>query len=306
MRVRPGTAVLCVALVVGLASCGGGGNDPLATGSSSSSGSGGRGFVIGSADFSESVLLAELYAGAVQKKGVEASVKHRIGAREIYLKALEDGSIQAIPEYTGALALYYKKDFAETEPKKVLDGLTGLLPQNLQLLTPSAAEDKDSLTVTRETAEKYQLKKVSDLVGKADEMVLGGPDEIKNRPHSPEGLKRVYGITFKQLRTPLAGQAAVTALKNGQIQAANIFTTDPSIRANDFVVLEDDKRIFGTQNVVPLLVKKSVTPQITEALNGVSAKLTTSELQELMSKVDLEKQDPKKVAQEWLGKHGLG
>lgn len=308
-RSRPLAVGAALALTLGLTACGSGSNNPLATttsgGGGSSSAAAGS-VVVGSADFSESVLLAEVYAGALKTKGINASTKPRIGSREIYLKALEDGSIQLIPEYTGALALNYKKDFAETEPEKVYEGLKGVLPADLQVLARSSAEDKDSITVTKETAEKHQLKTMSDLSAKAGELTLGAPDEFKTRAQGIPGLAKVYGITFKQVRTPLGGQAAVTALKNGQIQAANIFTTDPSIKANGFVVLEDDKRLFGTQNVVPLIAKKAATPEVTAALDAVSAKLTTEELRTLMGKVDLDKQDPAKVAADWLTAQGIG
>lgn len=302
--------VTAAAFALGLSACGGGSNNPLATTSSSSSGTGsatgGGSVVVGSADFSESVLLAEVYAGALKKEGINATTKPRIGSREIYLKALEDGSIQVIPEYTGALALNYNKNFAETEPNKVYEGLKALLPSNLEVLAKSSAEDKDSITVTKETADRLKLTTMSDLAGKAGELTLGAPDEFKTRSQGIPGLAKTYGVTFKQVRTPLGGQAAVTALKNGQIQAANIFTTDPSIKANGFVVLEDDKRLFGTQNVVPLVAKAAVTPELTKALDGVSAKLTTEELQTLMGKVDLDKKDPAQVAKEWLTANGLG
>ncbi|MCA0434977.1 MAG: ABC transporter substrate-binding protein [Austwickia sp.] len=308
---RPILSVLAAAaLTLSLAACGGGTNNPLATttsgGATGATGTGGGAVLVGSADFSESALLAELYAGALKAKGVNASTKLRIGSREAYMKGMQDGSIQVIPEYTGALARFYNKDFAENDPTKTYDALKSLLPADLTVLAKSAAEDKDSITVTKETADRLQLKTMSDLAAKAGDLVLGAPDEFKTRPQGVPGLAQTYGITFKQVRTPLTGQAAVQALKNGQVQAANIFTTDPAITANNFVVLEDDKRLFGTQNVVPLVAKKAVTDTVTAALDGVSAKLTTDELRALVGQVDIDKKDPAAVAKEWLTKNGLG
>lgn len=314
MTLRTTTSIAAVAVLsLGLAACGGGNSNPLATtstssaagGTSTAAGGSGAAVLVGSADFSESALLAELYAGALKAKGVNASTKLRIGSREAYMKGMQDGSIQVIPEYTGALARYYNKDFAENDPAKAYDALKALLPADLTVLDKSAAEDKDSITVTKATADRLSLKTMSDLKAKAGEMVLGAPDEFKTRPQGIPGLTRVYGITFKQVRTPLTGQAAVQALKNDQIQAANIFTTDPAITANNFVVLEDDQHLFGTQNVVPLVAKKAVTDQVTAALNGVSAKLTTDQLRDLVGKVDIDHRDAADVAKEWLGKNGL-
>lgn len=316
-RPRPARAVWATAvgatLVLGLAACGGGTNNPLATTSgagasgttSGTGGSSGAAVLVGSADFTESALLAELYAGALTAKGVNASTRPRIGSREAYMKGMQDGSIQVIPEYTGALARYYNKDFAETDPDKTYAAVKTLVPGELTVLEKSAAEDKDSITVTKETADRFGLTTMSDLTSKAGDMVLGAPDEFKTRPQGVAGLARVYGITFKQVRTPLKGQAAVQALKNGQVQAANIFTTDPAITANNFVVLQDDKRLFGTQNVVPLVAKSAVNDAVTSALNGVSAKLTTDQLRDLVGQVDLDKKDAAAVAKDWLTKNGL-
>ncbi|MCB1239744.1 MAG: glycine/betaine ABC transporter substrate-binding protein, partial [Tetrasphaera sp.] len=155
-RTTTAIALAGVALLA-LTACGSGGSDPLSsssasTGSVGSASAGGGAVVVGSADFSESVLLAEIYAGALKAKGVDASTKTNIGSREIYLKALEDGSVQVVPEYTGALALFYDKSFDKTDPNEVYDALKAALPKNLTVLAKSAAEDNDSIVVTKETA----------------------------------------------------------------------------------------------------------------------------------------------------------
>jgi len=295
------------ALALPLAACGGA-NNPIATSTApapgTSGGSGGGAVVVGSADFSESVLLAEIYAGALKAKGVNVSTKARIGSRETYLRGMTDGSINLIPEYTGALAYFYDKKFAETDPQKVYDGLAKLLPADLVVLKPSAAEDNDSITVSKATADKYKLASIADLAAVAKDLVLGAPPEFKTRPQGIPGLTSTYGVTFKDVKE-LKGQALVQALKNGQVDAANVFTTDPSIPANSFVVLKDDKHLFGTQNVVPLIAKKVATQQVTDTLDAVSAKLTTQDLSALVGKVDVDHQDASAVAKEWLTKNGL-
>lgn len=306
------SAALAVFLlpVLPLAACGGGtdpldsGSAPAASASGASSGTGGPTIKVGAADYSESQILAAIYAGALKAKGVNASASSPIGSREVYLKALGDGSINVMPEYTGSLALYYDKNLTATDPQQVYDALTRLVPPTLTVLKRSAAEDKNSVTVTKETADRLQLAKISDLARKAGELTMGAPPEFKVRAQGAPGLTKVYGFSFKSY-PEMKGQQLVQALKNGQVDAANIFTTDPSIEANDFVVLQDDKMLFVPENVVPLVAKSVATPQVTEALDAVADKLTTEGLRELLTKVDVDKQDVAKVADEWLGANGL-
>ncbi|MFW5472842.1 ABC transporter substrate-binding protein [Knoellia sp. CPCC 206450] len=302
------TAVLALttSAILGLSACGGGG-DPLASESptaSGSSGGGGGSVVVGSADFPESELLAEIYAGALKAKGVDATTKPRIGSREIYLKALEDGSIQAIPEYTGALGFFYDKNFKETDPEKVYSTVEGLLPADFAMLEKSAAEDNDSIVVTKETADSKKLKTIADLKTSASEMSLGAPPEFQKRPQGIPGLQSTYGVTFKSFR-PLTGQGLVQALKNGQVDAANIFTTDPSIAENGFVSLEDTDKLFGSQNIVPL-VAKDQAEQMAPALNAVSKALTTEVIAELLKQTVIDKKDAKDVAAQFLKDNNLG
>lgn len=300
------TAVLALttSAILGLSACGGG-SDPLASDAPSATGSAGGGdVVIGSADFPESELLAEIYAGALKAKGINATTKPRIGSREIYLKALEDGSIQAIPEYTGALGFFYDKNFKETDPEKVYTTVQGLLPADFTMLEKSAAEDNDSIVVTKETADSKQLKTIADLKASAGEMSLGAPPEFKARPQGVPGLAKTYGVTFGSFRE-LTGQGLVQALKNGQVDAANIFTTDPSIAENGFVSLEDTDKLFGSQNIVPL-VAKDQAEQLAPALNAVSKALTTEVISGLLKQTVTDKKDAKDVAAEFLKENNLG
>ena len=301
------TAVLALTTtaMLGLSACGGGG-DPLSSDSPSGSSTAAAGgdVVIGSADFPESELLAEIYAGALKAKGVNATTKPRIGSREIYLKALEDGSITAVPEYTGALGFFYDKIFKETDPEKVYSTVEGLLPAKFARLEKSAAEDNDSIVVTKETADSKSLKTIGDLKASAGEMSLGAPPEFQKRPQGIPGLTATYGVTFKSFR-PLTGQGLVQALKNGQVDAANIFTTDPSIAENGFVSLEDTDKLFGSQNIVPL-VAKDKQQQLAPALNAVSKALTTEVISGLLKQTVTDKKDAKDVAAEFLKSNNLG
>ena len=300
------TAVSALALA-GLAACGSssGGSpldQPSGAGSKAPSGT----IVVGSANFPESELLMDIYAGALKAKGVTVDTKPNIGSRETYIPALKDGSIDLVPEYTGVLDQYFNKSAKATDSQAVYDELKASLPSGLQVLEKSAAEDKDAVVVTKDTATKYNLKSIADLGPVAKDLVLGGPPEWKTRESGVPGLKKVYGLNFKEFK-PLdaGGPLTVQALKNGQVQAANLFTTDPNVPANGFVVLEDPKSFFAAQNVVPLITKSKVNDTVSSALNAVSAKLDTSTLAGLVKQVVIDKKDAEDVASEFLKQAGL-
>lgn len=243
----------------------------------------GGSIIVGSANFPENELLAEIYAAALSDAGVDVTTTLNIGSRETYMAGLEDGSIDLIPEYTGGLATYLNPEITVTSSEDVLADAQANLPEGLELLEISEAEDKDSLVVTAETAEELGLTTIADLEGQEGDLVLGGPPEFETRPNGVQGLKEVYGLEFGQFRSLAAGaNLTVQALVNGQVDAANIFTTDPSIAENDFVVLEDPESLFAAQNVVPLITSDAVNPAVEEALNAVSAALTTDNLTAMM------------------------
>ena len=299
------TAATAVAALT-LAACGGG-SDPTkaadggATGSSASSTT----ITVGSADFSESQLLGEIYAGALKAKGVDVKTRPNIGSREVYLKALQDKSIDIVPEYTGSLLTFLKGNSQNNDPNSVYTALKTALPADLVALDKSAAEDKNSLVVTKDSAAKFSLKSIADLKAKEGEITVAAPPEFQSRAQGMPGLKSQYDITLKELR-PLKGKAIVAALLGGQAQVGLIFSTDPSIVTNGFVTLEDPKLLFGSDNVVPLVRKDKVTDTITGALNAVSAKLDTPTLADLVKQVDVDKKDASAVAKDFLGKNSLG
>jgi osmoprotectant transport system substrate-binding protein len=301
-RTKTPLALAVCAALFSLAACGGG--DPLAT-ATEGSGDSGK-IVVGSADFTESALLAEIYAGALEAKGVSVEKTLNIGSREAYIPALQDGSIDLIPEYTGVLAQYFNENTSATESDAVYAELKSALPDGLAVLDKSEAEDKDAIAVTRETADKYSLTSISDLQAVAGDLTLGGPPEWKTRPTGVKGLERLYGVKFKSFRAlDAGGPLSVQALKNGQVDAADLFTTDPNIPANDFVVLEDPKNLFAAENVVPLIAKSKVTDTISQILNKVSASLDTPTLAALLKRVVIDKDDGAEVAADFLKEHGL-
>lgn len=304
MKRTTSVVALVAASVLGLSACGSSG-DPLSSSAPSGSSTGKAGsIVVGGADFSESTLLAEVYAGALRAKGIDATTKTNIGAREIYLRALEDNSVQVFPEYTGALAVYYDKTYAGTDADEVYAHVKEVIPKTLTVLDKSAAEDVDSLAVTKETADAKKLSTIEDLKAVAGDLTLAAQPEFKKRPQGVVGLEKVYGVTFGTFR-PLTGQAVVQALLNGQADVANVFSTDPAIAANNLVVLQDTKRVFGSQNIVPL-VRADKADEVKAALDAVSAKLTTDAVTQMLKQTDIDKKDPKTVAADFLKANGLG
>ncbi|HZG91339.1 MAG TPA: ABC transporter substrate-binding protein [Pseudonocardia sp.] len=304
---RPALAAVTAAAALALTACGGGG-DPLAGGGSGETGGApAETIVVGSANFPENQILAEIYAQALQAKGVTVEKRLNIGSRETYFPGLEDGSIDLIPDYTGVLLQFINAEATEKEPDAVYTALQGVLPENLTVLDRSEAENKDSVAITRETATRLNATTLEDLAPNCGELVFGGPPEFQTRPDGIPGIEATYGCTFASyLSLDAGGPLTIGALQNGDVQAADIFTTDPSIEANDFVVLEDSKNNFAAQNVVPLITKAKATPEVTEALNAISAQLTTEDLIALNTEAASEtKPNPETVAKDWLESKGL-
>ena len=302
-----GVAMLA-GFALALTACGGG-SDPLSSGSGQTSGAAAPSdtIVVGSANFTESQILAEIYAQALAAKGVTVEKRLNIGSREAYIPGLQDGSIDLIPEYSGVLLQYFDKTADETEPDAVYTALQAALPDNLIVLDKSAAEDKDAVVVTRDTATRLNVKSIADLAPQCPNLVFGGAPEFQTRPDGIPGIQATYNCAFKEFRSlDAGGPLTVAALKNGDVQAANLFTTQSTIAANDFVVLEDPKNNFAAQNVLPLINKAKATDNVKATLNAISAKLTTEGLTKLNAEADGDaKPSPETVAKNWLSQNGL-
>jgi osmoprotectant transport system substrate-binding protein len=304
-RIRFAGAAVAACLALLLAACGGGGNDALQGGSSSG---GGSTVTVGSTNFSEQLILAQMYAAVLKKAGVKVDTRLNLGAREVVFPALEKGDIDLLPEYNGSVLSFLDKNATQTTSQEVDSALTPLLDaKGLVALQPSPAEDKDGWAVTKQTAAKYGLAKVSDLKGKASQLVVGGPPELKTRPAGLPGLKKVYGIEdFKEFKALDAGGPLTTsALNKGDIDVGRVFTTQGAIAEYGWVLLQEDKPLEPAQNIVPIGRKDAMTDQVKNALNAISAKITTEELTKLNKLVDVDKQDPEKVANDWLTQQGL-
>ena len=297
-----------VGIALALSACGGSSN-PLssAPASGGASGSGGA-LVIGSADFPESQIMAEVYAGALNAAGVTASTKPNIGSREVYFKAVQDGSVDVVPDYSGNLLLHVNKNATEVSSEDIAKALPTKLPQGLAVLDASKAEDKDAMVVTKATAEKYQLKSIEDMAKVCGNLVIGAPATFAERAYGLPGLAKNYNCVPKKLEPFSDGGGAVTlkALLSDQVQVADIYTTTPSIADNDLVVLEDPKNNFIAQQVLPLYNTAKMTDKAKEALNAVSKVLTTEDLINLNRAVSgSQKQNPKDAAAAWLKEKGI-
>lgn len=307
-RTRTLAVGLLLAAAVPLAACGSN-NNPLtpetssaAAGGTSSAATGS--ITVGSADFPEAALIGEIYAQALEAKGMTVKRQFNIGSRETYLKAITAGEVDVLPEYTGSLLNYYDKNAKVVQPDEVYAALQKALPAGLTVLDKSAAQDKNSLVVSKDTAGQWSLKSIPDLASHQSDLSIMAAPEFKTRQQGLVGLKSVYNITPSEFRPQSSQAAVVEALKNGQVKAANIYSTDPSIAANGFVVLDDPQSLFGSDNVVPLVVQ-SKADSVKAALNAVSAKLDTSALADMVKQVVADKKDQSEVAKQWLSSNGL-
>ena len=266
---------------------------------------------IGSTNFTEQLIVGELYAQALEANGYKIERKFNLGAREIVLPALESGQIDLEVDYLATLLSFLDKDAkgstdAATTAKTLDDRLKA---RGLVQFDFAPAVDQNGIVVTKETATRLNLKKISDLTPIAKDLVFGGPPTCPNREFCAIGLEKVYGITFKTFR-PLdtGGPLTVAALEGKQIDVALLFTSDAFIAVKGFVLLEDDKKLQLSDNIVPI-VRKDLADKggndLRARVNEVSRKLTTAELTELNKQVGVDKKEPKDVARDWLKKQGL-
>ena len=269
-----------------------------------------KSITVGSADFTESKIIAELYAQALEANGFTVRRQFGIGSRETYIPAVQDHSIDLIPEYTGNLLQYFDEKTPATTPDAVLLGLIKALPGDLSILYPSPAEDKDTLAVTEATAQKWNLKSIADLAKHSPEVKVGAPSEFQTRVTGLVGLKDKYGLDIAPVNfvaiSDGGGPATVQALTGGTVTAANIFSTSPSIEQNNLVVLEDPKNTFLAANVVPLVASQKMSNELKTVLDAVSAKLTTEALIKLNTDVEGNKGvDPDEAAGKWIKDNGF-
>jgi osmoprotectant transport system substrate-binding protein len=267
--------------------------------------------VIGSKNFTEQKVLGEIYAQALAAAGYEVSTELNLGDENTALKALEQGDISAYPEYTGTALLSF---FGVTADKIPKDGLVayaqakeGFAKKDLtaEPITPFVSSNE--VAVTKETADKYGLAKISDLSKVANKLTLYGTPECRQRLDCLLGLEKVYGLKFKKF-VPVDIALRHEVLTKGQADVSIVFTTDPQIKREGFVLLDDDKGMFPPYNST-LVVRDDVLakagPDFDKVVADVSKGLTDEVMQELNARVDLDKKTPDVVAGEYLKEAGF-
>ncbi|ALU94551.1 amino acid ABC transporter substrate-binding protein [Streptomyces globisporus C-1027] len=313
-----GAVIGMVALAGSLAACGGDSLEQEKGDSGSSAGGDGKKgtLVVGSASFTESKVLAELYAQILGDAGYSTSVT-TVKNRELYEPSVEKGEIDVIPEYAATIAEFLNAkvngaDQAQEKPVASgdVDATVAALkklatPLGLTVLPPGKAVDQNAFAVSEEFAEKNSLKTLSDLGKSKLKVKIAAGDECEVRPFCAPGLKKTYGIDVtgidpKGVGTPQSKQA----VRDGKVQLVLTTTTDAVL--DGLVFLEDDKKLQNADNVLPVLnTKDAGDPEIAEALGKLTDTLTTEELAELNRKVDAERAKPADVAKEYLESKNL-
>ena len=297
------TMAAVAASALALAACGSaesvGGNA-----STESSENGQTTLVVGSQDYYSNEIIAEAYAQALEGAGYTVDRQMRIGQREVYMPELEAGSIDVFPEYTGNLLQYLDPDATARSTDEVYDALRSALPDGLRALEQAGATDQDSYVVTADFAAKHSLASIGDLAG-AGPLILGGNSELETRPYGPAGLSQAYGVTVSF--TPIedsGGPLTVKALKDGDIQLANIYSSDPALADGTLTVLTDPKGLFLASHVVPLASAR-VDDATAAVINRVSAALEPADLVEMNRASTQEQRSASQIAREWLASKGL-
>ncbi len=310
--------VLLTSLVLLMAACGGGGESEEAGAGTEPAGSEPaaaseaeieRGtVVVGSTNFSEQELVAEMYAQVLDDAGYSVERRFQLGSREVVYPAIEGGELDVMAEYLNTLLLFVTGGETEgtDDPAETAQMLEQELPEELTLLEPSEAQDKNALAVTRETADELGLQNVSDLEGQASDLVLGGPPECPQRPLCLPGYQETYGLEFQEFRALDAGGPLTTeALNSGEVDVGLVFSTQGAIVDNDWVVLEDDKGLQAAENITPLVRTEILNGEVEQLLNGVSATLTTENVTEMLKRIDIDGEAPADVAAEFVAEQGL-
>ncbi|MDC4232416.1 ABC transporter substrate-binding protein [Actinomyces sp. B33] len=303
---RPVGAALAAACALVLGACGSAA-DLDASASSASPGSpdsSGPSIVVGSQDYYSNEILAEVYAQALEAAGYTVDRQLRIGQREVYMPELQQGAIDVFPEYTGNLLQYLVPDAPQTGAEEVAEALASAMPEGLRVLDQAEASDQDSYVVTADFAREHSLTSIGDLAG-VEGLVLGGNSELETRPYGPRGLASTYGVSVGF--TPIedsGGSLTVKALRDGDVQLVDIYSSDPVLADPDLVVLEDPQALFLSSRVIPV-VSDAIDDEAAAVLNRVSAALGAADLVELNRQSTVEGASASQIAARWLESKGL-
>lgn len=275
-------------------------------GGSGASDAGGDGrIVVGSQAYYSNEIIAELFAQVLEKAGRTVERQYQIGQRDAYMPEMERGAITVMPEYLGNLLQFYTPDAPSDTPVAIAEQLAAALPKTLEVLGFAEATDQDSYTTTKDFAQKHSLRSIGDLAGVEGTLTIAANSEFEVRPYGPQGAKKVYGVdlTVRPVEDS-GGPLTVKALTDGDVQLADIYTADPSIAANNLVVLEDPKAMILPQNVVPL-VARTLDKEARTAIGTVIDRLGAQDLIALNRRSVQEQASSKDVATAWLTEKGL-
>jgi osmoprotectant transport system substrate-binding protein len=295
---------------------GGGGDTPAqeeggGSGIQSDEANSGTTITVGSKNFTEQKVLGEIYAQAFEAAGYTVEKQLNLGDEKTALAAVEGGDIDAYPEYTGTALLSFfgvQADKLPKDPNAAYDqARDGFAEKNLTAFEPTPFTSSNEVAVTKETAEENNLKTISDLESVAGEFTLYGSPECRQRLDCLLGLQEVYGLEFQRF-VPVDIALRHEVLTKGQADASIVFTTDPQIQREEFVLLEDDKGMFPPYNST-LVMRNEIAEQgganLEEVVAMVNEGLTAEAMQELNARVDLDKKTPEEVAGEYLSETGL-
>jgi osmoprotectant transport system substrate-binding protein len=253
--------------------------------------------------FTENQIVAEMYAQVLEHAGYTVAREFDLRSREVSQSALESGQIDVKPEYLSSLLLFLDaRATASDDPAAVARQAGTLLrPSGITVLTPSPAQDTNVFVANAETAQTYDLTTMSSLARVAGQLTIGAPPECPLRAFCLPGMRDIYGIVFNDF-VPLdaGGPETVAALKSDEVQIGLLFSTDPSIEANGFVPLVDDKHLQNAENITPVIRTSKLNDEIRRLLDGVSARLTSDVVTELVGKVVVDGEDVSTVARDFL------
>jgi osmoprotectant transport system substrate-binding protein len=266
---------------------------------------------VGSKNFTEQKVLGEIYAQALAAAGYDVSTELNLGDEKTALKAIEGGEIDAYPEYTGTALLSFfgfQADELPKDPGKAFEeAKAGFAEKRLTAFEPTPFTSSNEVAVTKERARELNLKQISDLAENDQDLTLYGTPECRQRLDCLLGLQQVYGLKFKKF-TPVDPALRHEVLTKGQADVSIVFTTDPQIKREGFVLLEDDKGMFPPYNST-LVVRDEVVAEagagLEDAVDKATRGLTVPVMQELNARVDLDKKTPRQVASEYLKETGL-
>lgn len=260
--------------------------------------------VVGSQQYYSNEIIAELYAQSLEDAGETVERQYQIGQREVYLPELESGAIDVIPEYSGNLLQYLDKDASAADPDGIEQAISDALAEGLRVLPAAEARDQDSYVVTRAFADEHHLTSIGDLA-KVGPVRLAANSEFETRPYGPTGAKEIYGVDVTVVPVEdSGGPLTVKALTDGKAQVADIYSSDPAIKAHDLVTLDDPEGMILPQQVMPV-VSDAVNEDAADAITRVNEKLTTEQLIELNRRSVDEQLTSEDIAEQWLQEQGI-